>query len=1126
MGFIIKGIKSVVKAVGGVIKGVVGIVSKVVGGVFGFLIGGKKGKQAETPNTFNKQLDPDASRKIVFGKIAAPLDTRYWEVWGSKGEKFDEVVAHATHRVNAILELYVEEKLAIDSANVVQPAFNGVLSRQSKLGQTSQTGIIVGGGTQWNANATFDGCAYSVYKWVPDDKKLPNGIPDRYTQVVEGALVYDPRRDSTVPGGSGTHRANDRSTWSYATLDGNGKPIGRNNALQALWYLLGWTIPTKDAEGVVTGEMLVAGRGVAVEDINMASFIAGANACEAAGYYTDLALSTADDHTSNENAITCDGLIGRLIDPGGLWSYYANVDDTANIAVELTDADILDGVSVNWDEYKGMSEQYNQVGGKFVNPSSTVLFQPFPYPLVRDATYEANLGKKVRKTQDFRQVLDGILAQRLARLLLNEGQYQGEFSAGFNYRALKAQAYSVVRYTSERFGWAKLFRVWRFDISTEGGVGMLLKEIHPSIWQAGTVAAAQPTAAGLKYDPRTEYPVEGFVAAQQSRTAPDGTKYDDIRLSWMTAPNNVRRTEIRYKLNGTAYWTSGGSFERDVDTTVLTGLLSGAFYDIQARHISVNEIPGPWANAGPFQAGNTGNVNLAAITAAGGTAIWANVTGTGRPQNNADVTANNQAASIVNQGTLATISEILSQHIALRAITASRLNIGETANVFPDPDIQDANSWIANSGTFSINLTTGVRLSRGRLTANNGSEIRSVDFPVESGRFYFFSGLTRVQAGGTGTTVSLYLEFYALNGVTQVGDRILMGSTTTTTLASRIVAMLVPANAHRARFVYKAEGGTSGGFLYDPIVRRGADVESIATNAVRLGVNITRNDGIISLTDAIAVTSLGQAATIANQAPAATDSTIEGSADVTKTANGPTISQLNYSSFGALTSTLPKSIPGYFLTPAGGSAYNSGVTWNVSIVSGSFVGTAPTVSTSSGQGTLVINSGMTGNDVTVAMTPTFNGKTYAPVLTKITRNIAVVDTGGTAANGGTSAVRSISKQLTSTSFVTLNSNEMTVTVGSNGTVILNCGAELISNDTVERTVEFKAQRETSSGVWVDVGTVVSASVPVATAGDTGFISGERSATGLTASSSQKFRWLGRLTTSGNVDVSGTISAQG
>lgn len=649
MGFVIKAVKSVTTLL-------FGIASKVVGGIFGFAMGGKSSKKTKYSPTLNKQLEPEAFRKIAFGRINMPLDLRYWEVHGAKGTLYDEVIAACCHRINAFKELYLESDLAINDAGVVQSKYVGVLTRDTRLGAPGQTALSVGSGSQWTSLATFDGCAHMALKWTPDEIKLPNGIPSRYTQVIEAALVYDPRRDSTVVGGSGPHRIADQTTWSYATLDSNSQPIGRNNALQALWYLIGWRV-----QNPVTGEMvLVAGRGIDPQDINLATFVTGANNCEVAGYYTDMVLSTEDNHTTNEEKITCNGLIGRLIDPGGLWSYYANVNDTANIAVELTDADILEGVSVNWNEYRGMSEQYNQVRGKFIYPASPVLFQTFPYPMVRDATYEANLGVKRSKPQDFEQVLDSTLAQRLARLLLNQGQYQGEFSAGFNYRMLKAQAYSIVSYTSERYGWVKLFRVWRQDISTDSGVSAMLREVHSSIWSAGSVASALSPSASNPYNPAQAINATGVAVALYPVIGANGDKGDGFRIFWDAPATNVRRTEVRYRLVGTVYWETAGPVARDVTQVIVAPLLSGAVYEVAIRHISIHEVPGPWINpttapangSGQFQIGATGTINSAAITAAGGTALWSNIVGqTNAPTNNADRTLINIAAGFTGEGT-------------------------------------------------------------------------------------------------------------------------------------------------------------------------------------------------------------------------------------------------------------------------------------------------------------------------------------------------------------------------------------------------------------------------------------------------------------------------------------------
>ncbi|MFK5283272.1 hypothetical protein ACI3PL_27240, partial [Lacticaseibacillus paracasei] len=70
--------------------------------------------------------------------------------------------------------------------------------------------------------------------------------------------LYDPAQDSTVPGGSGSQRANNPATWAYTS----GSSRGANPALQLLAYLLGWRI----------GGVVSVGAGLAPELLDMASF--------------------------------------------------------------------------------------------------------------------------------------------------------------------------------------------------------------------------------------------------------------------------------------------------------------------------------------------------------------------------------------------------------------------------------------------------------------------------------------------------------------------------------------------------------------------------------------------------------------------------------------------------------------------------------------------------------------------------------------------------------------------------------------------------------------------------------------------------------------------------------------
>lgn len=580
MGFIVKAVKAVVKVVGKVIKG--GL--KLVMG----LVRSKGKKNKATDGRLSKSLEPEDFRKIIFGETAMATDLRFWEVHGAKNDNYSEVLAAAGHQVEEFGALYIEDELVPFTGSAATGKFAGVLFRTTNTGAPGNAALAVGAGTYWSSTSKFTGTAHYSLKWIMDEKKLPGGVPSRYTQVGKGARVYDPRRDTTM-GGSGTHRANDQTTWAYATLDGNSKPIGRNNALQMLWYLIGWRIQNPS-----TLEWnLVCGRGVDLNDINWPEWIAAANDAEARSNYTDMILSTGDDHSQNESIISADGLLGELLDPGGLWTYKVIKDDTADITVALGEDDVLDTGDVSWVPEAKLSEKFNEVTGTYVDP--VTLYQSKAYTTVKDASYVTLDGYKKRATHGFQGVQDTSLAQKLSRIKLNRTRFTGEFSATFGFRALKAQVWSVVTLTIDRYGFSnKLFRVISQSI-TPDGIEMLLREENATIYTAGSVTVpTAPSSNPAKYDTTqtvalTTLAGSGFTAAGANSTVEAG-----VRLSWDALSGNVRRIEIEYKPTAATFWANGGVVGGDKTTIDVTGLLGQTGYSFRARTWTIHEVPSAW----------------------------------------------------------------------------------------------------------------------------------------------------------------------------------------------------------------------------------------------------------------------------------------------------------------------------------------------------------------------------------------------------------------------------------------------------------------------------------------------------------------------------------------------------
>ncbi|MDZ7906363.1 MAG: hypothetical protein U5N55_11735 [Cypionkella sp.] len=221
----------------------------------------------------------------------------------------------------------------------------------------------------------YTGLAYMHcrFKLTGNSKKaespFSSNVTTRMTIVGEGIAVYDPRQDSTV-GGSGLHRADDQSTWTYGSH-------ARIPALQALTYMLGWKINGK----------LAVGKGIPPRRFDMQSFMTAANICDelvalkAGGteprYRWDGIFNEADSLeavlSSFENAMD-----GRFYDPEGRIAVKCLVDDLISPVASFGPSDVLG--SIDWTPTGNLTERYNIVRGTYTNPTNEALYQSGDYP--------------------------------------------------------------------------------------------------------------------------------------------------------------------------------------------------------------------------------------------------------------------------------------------------------------------------------------------------------------------------------------------------------------------------------------------------------------------------------------------------------------------------------------------------------------------------------------------------------------------------------------------------------------------------------------------------------------------------------------------------------------------------
>ena len=246
-------------------------------------------------------------------------------------------------------------------------------------------------------------------------------------------------------------------------------------------------------------------------------------------------------------------------------------------------------------------------------------------------------------------------------------------------------------------------------------------------------------------------------------------------------------------------------------------------------------------------------------------------------------------------------------------------------------------------------------------------------------------------------------------------------------------------------------------------------------------------------------------------------------ADVQANIAGPSTIVLNYASDGTLTSPIPVTA-NYTLVPVSGTALTSGVSWGVTVLSGSFVGAGPTAG-GTGTGVIQINSGLASPTVLLGVTARVNGKGYPPFSVTVSRSTAAPDSGGggTMPGDSTSALVSFDAAtfdpITRDLAVTLPAAATSATLTA-ANIFLDLESAAPDGLTV---VEVKWQRETAPSVWSDVGSsALSAPEPFVldeggglyTTG-AGEVTCNRTETGLVAGSAQKFRLVARIA-AGNI----------
>lgn len=471
---------------------------------------------------------------------------------------------------------------------------------------------------EWDSTKEGKEVCYAVERLFLH-KKSPafQGEPDTQYEVT-GRRLYDPRLDSTISGGVGTHRYNDVTTWAWSD----------NPALALLDLLM------SD----------VYGRGLdPATDINLQSFQAAADACDTSvtvpsrltnttggtvsvyipllGISVDIPnLSTWDHYRPNQvgttqKRFTCNVALDpdkpvkenvetllnvfRAQLPRVNGQYEVVMEDVATSVMSLTDDDIIGGLQIQSGD---RSQRTNRATVKFLNANKNHREDQVSWPGVNDAQYTTYInedqGEALHQQYTLHGVTDYYQAEDIAEFIVRDSRTTLTARGKFHPRTMRLVPGDVIDLTYDSASWVdKYFKVVSVNIDTKTLETQLeLREYDSSVYTWNASRGNEPLGfswSNETFNGELEAPVIGTITSA-IRTNADGSTAIEVTVPYSGVPAEATIAEILWAPNGSDDWQSVVIPDPDgtQSSVVFQVPRDNQLYDIRLRYRTIDSASG------------------------------------------------------------------------------------------------------------------------------------------------------------------------------------------------------------------------------------------------------------------------------------------------------------------------------------------------------------------------------------------------------------------------------------------------------------------------------------------------------------------------------------------------------
>ncbi|MDW9398620.1 phage tail protein [Sinorhizobium meliloti] len=551
---------SIATAIAGALFGGSALAASLIGGALAFgtkLAIGKLSQQKQQKRKYTAvqgeiQFGGDVPVGTLYGVGKTKGQRTFYAKWGS-GNKWNAEVFVLANGWCAGLEPYVYiygEKKALVSRPVIgnevanyhiDGFVNGsgdpVLTirfydgRPGQLVDQKLADVTAALGNKWKSTSVNAGICYVVVERIYSDKLFGSKGRPELEFVLRGLREYDPRKDSTVAGGSGTQRLNTPSTWVHT----------KNPAVHRLNYQLG-------LRALVSGRTLI-GEGKSLGQIDLATYFVAMNVCDTLRsngkktYECSLFISGDDDHTEVLKQFD-DAMAGYGLNRRGLSGV---IPGAPQIPVkDLTAADIPIDRTKDVQFRPSAFERFNHLSGQFTSIES--MWNPESLkPVYVNADIAAD-GRNRQTSIDFLQVTDPDIAQYLLNIRYRQNRMGGKATVPVSRRfGLAVQEGEWITWRGKSW----LISEWRADERLR--ITLVLSETSAAIYDdAGIQPGPIVIPPTPPINPSLLSTVQNFNVAAGMINGAQGYDTPALVFTW-TPPDDPTITAVRfsYQIEGT-----------------------------------------------------------------------------------------------------------------------------------------------------------------------------------------------------------------------------------------------------------------------------------------------------------------------------------------------------------------------------------------------------------------------------------------------------------------------------------------------------------------------------------------------------------------------------------------------